>query len=94
MGLRGREREAAAVSDDLHRNSRNGPFSRIAQRILDVPYAIDDTVATDMAMPKDVYACIQGADLRVEGRAACNLGEAFESETLDSWEQVAPGEEM
>jgi hypothetical protein len=61
---------------------------------LDVPYAIDDTVATDVAMAKDVYACIQGANLRVEGRAACNLREAFEPETLYSWEEVAPGKEM
>ena len=35
---------------------RGCPLTRIAQRVLDVPYAIDDTVAADVAMPEDVYA--------------------------------------
>src|SRR5262245_761079 len=66
----------------------------ITQWILNISYTIDDTVTTDVAMPKNMQAGRQTANLIVERGAACYLGQSLEFQPLHGWQEVPSWEKM
>ena len=68
-------------------------FARIAQRILNVAHPLDDTVATDVAVPEDMHARLQVLEFALSRAAQpATLGSPLNLSRSVCGEEVPSGE--